>query len=50
MTKQKSVTVGWFEIPVTEMNRAIRFYETVFDTTHFKTTVWGCPDGVVSLE
>lgn len=33
MTKEKEVTVGWFEIPVTEMDRAIRFYETVFNTT-----------------
>lgn len=23
--------VGWFEIPVAEMNRAIQFYETVFN-------------------
>jgi hypothetical protein len=23
--------VGWFEIPVTDMDRAIKFYETVFD-------------------
>jgi uncharacterized protein len=23
--------VSWFEIPVTDMERAIRFYETVFD-------------------
>jgi hypothetical protein len=23
--------VGWFEIPVTDMGRAIQFYETVFD-------------------
>lgn len=23
--------VGWFEIPVTDMDRAIRFYENVFD-------------------
>ena len=23
--------VGWIEIPVAEMNRAIKFYETVFD-------------------
>ena len=23
--------VGWFEIPVTDMGRAIKFYETVFD-------------------
>jgi uncharacterized protein len=27
--------VGWFEIPVTDMDRAARFYETVFD---FKLT------------
>lgn len=30
--------VGWFEIPVTDMPRAIRFYETVFGyTLHFQT-------------
>lgn len=23
--------VGWFEIPVTDMDRAIKFYETIFD-------------------
>ena len=23
--------VGWFEIPVTDMDRAIKFYETVFE-------------------
>ena len=23
--------VGWFEIPVTDMDKAIRFYETVFE-------------------
>lgn len=23
--------VGWFEIPVTNMDRAIKFYETVLD-------------------
>ena len=27
----KSVTVGWFEIPVQNMDRAIAFYEKVFD-------------------
>ncbi len=29
----KPVTVGWFEIPVQDMDRAISFYEKVFDTT-----------------
>ena len=27
----KKVTVGWFEIPVKEMDRAIAFYQKVFD-------------------
>ena len=27
----KSVTVGWFEIPVQDMDRAIAFYQKVFD-------------------
>jgi predicted enzyme related to lactoylglutathione lyase len=27
----KKVTVGWFEIPVNDMDRAIAFYENVFD-------------------
>ena len=26
----KSVVVGWFEIPVQDMDRAIKFYEAVF--------------------
>ena len=27
----KKNLVGWFEIPVSDMDRAVRFYETVFD-------------------
>jgi len=27
----KNNAVGWFEIPVTDMDRAIKFYEMVFD-------------------
>jgi predicted enzyme related to lactoylglutathione lyase len=27
----KNNVVGWFEIPVKQMERAIQFYETVFD-------------------
>jgi predicted enzyme related to lactoylglutathione lyase len=30
MELQRNV-VGWFEVPVTDMDRAIKFYETVFD-------------------
>ncbi len=29
--EQKNNMVGWFEIPVIDMDRAIKFYETVFD-------------------
>jgi uncharacterized protein len=32
MDKQHNI-VGWFEIPVTNMERAIRFYETLFGIT-----------------
>lgn len=31
MTTLKNNVVGWFEIPVTDMDRAVKFYETVFD-------------------
>jgi uncharacterized protein len=27
----KTVTVGWFEIPVLDMDRAIKFYESIFN-------------------
>jgi len=27
----KNNVVGWFEIPVADMDRAIKFYETVFE-------------------
>jgi uncharacterized protein len=27
----KNNVIGWFEIPVTNMDRAVKFYETVFD-------------------
>lgn len=27
----KKNAVGWFEIPATDMDRAVKFYETVFD-------------------
>ncbi len=29
----KTASVGWFEIPATNMDRAILFYETVFETS-----------------
>jgi predicted enzyme related to lactoylglutathione lyase len=33
--------VGWFEIPVTDMERAIAFYEAVFDVRLERTTIDG---------
>ncbi len=30
-TQPKNNVVGWFEVPVTDMKRAMNFYETVFD-------------------
>lgn len=31
METPKNNVVGWFEIPTSDMNRAVKFYETVFD-------------------
>jgi predicted enzyme related to lactoylglutathione lyase len=31
MVTMQHNAVGWFEIPVTDMARAVKFYETVFD-------------------
>ena len=28
--KQKNNVVGWFEIPVKDIDRAVKFYESVF--------------------
>jgi predicted enzyme related to lactoylglutathione lyase len=33
VSKDKTVTVGWFEIPVRDMDRAIHFYSQVFNVT-----------------
>ena len=31
METPKNNVVGWFEVPVMDMDRAVKFYETVFD-------------------
>ncbi len=36
-------TAVWFEIPVADLARAVRFYETVFTVTLRQE---GCPDGM----
>ena len=37
--EQKNNAVGWFEIPVHNMDRAIKFYETVFGFTLQRQTM-----------
>lgn len=39
MKNNKAVTVGWFEIPTADMDRAIKFYETVFNTQLSRNTL-----------
>lgn len=39
MEHQKQVVAGWFEIPVHDMERAITFYEAVFDTRLQRHTI-----------
>lgn len=39
MENKKAVTVGWFEIPTVDMERAITFYETVFNTKLDRNTM-----------
>jgi predicted enzyme related to lactoylglutathione lyase len=38
MAKRKNV-VGWFEIPVTNMDRAMKFYEEVMDIRLYRHTL-----------
>lgn len=39
--EKKSVTVGWFEIPVRDMDRAVKFYNAIFDTKLSIQTIEG---------
>lgn len=39
MANKKPVTVGWFEIPTADMERAIDFYETVFNCNLDRNTM-----------
>ena len=40
MDKQHNI-VGWFEIPVTNMERAVKFYETLFNVKLTRETMGG---------
>jgi predicted enzyme related to lactoylglutathione lyase len=37
--QQRTSPVVWFEIPALDLNRAIRFYETIFDTNLKRLTM-----------
>lgn len=37
----KTASVGWFEIPATNMDRATLFYETVFETSLQRSNLGG---------
>jgi len=41
----KTVTVGWFEIPVSDMDRAVQFYNTVFQIEIAKQNFGGIAMG-----
>lgn len=45
----KSV-VRWFEIPVTNLERAAAFYEAVFEITLWRDTVAGTPHAVFPVD
>jgi predicted enzyme related to lactoylglutathione lyase len=37
--QQRTSPVVWFEIPALDLDRAVRFYETIFDTTLKRLTM-----------
>ena len=41
----KTITVGWFEIPVNDMDRAIAFYNAVFEVQIMKQDFGGAQMG-----
>jgi uncharacterized protein len=45
-----TTVIGWFEIPSTEFDRAVEFYETVFEYEITETTVNDTPYGIVSTD
>jgi uncharacterized protein len=42
--------ITWFEIPTHDIERAVRFYESVFETTLWRETVAGVPHAIFSVE
>ena len=46
MSAAASHVISWFEIPVTDFERAARFYETTLATTLRRENVGGAPIGI----
>lgn len=46
----KSNTLNWFEVPVTDMDRAAKFYSTVFDVDIEVSEFGGMPMGFFPFE
>ncbi len=42
--------ITWFEIPTNDIERAARFYESVFETNLWRETVAGVPHAIFSVE
>jgi len=42
--------ITWFEIPTHDIERAARFYESVFEITLWRETVAGVPHAIFSVE
>lgn len=40
--------ISWFEIPVSDMDRAVRCYETLLDTKLKREILFGTPHGIFS--
>jgi predicted enzyme related to lactoylglutathione lyase len=41
-------SINWFEIPVNDMDRAVRCYETLLDTKLKREVFFGTPHGIFS--
>jgi predicted enzyme related to lactoylglutathione lyase len=46
MSEAASHIISWFEIPATDFERAVRFYETAFATVLRRENVGGQPIGI----
>lgn len=42
--------INWFEIPSSDFERAVRFYDTILDAPLRKEVIAGTPNGIFSYE